>query len=146
MKQPELVSATQAQLDELLALARAASFPQPQYDLLAGVLGTFIYVMHALQNAKTSLKRFRHMLFGKRTESTTNLKKMIGNSADGGEGQVGGATVPMPAALSAEVGKEPQKRKGHGRNGANAYAGAHQVDIALSDLKSGEPCPQCLGN
>ena len=42
MKCPELVSATQAQLDELLALAKA-SFPSAQYELLKGVLGTFAY-------------------------------------------------------------------------------------------------------
>ena len=36
---------------------------------LEGVLGTFVYVMQALQNAKTSIKRFRQMLFGARTES-----------------------------------------------------------------------------
>src|SRR5674476_128613 len=49
----------------LLALAKTA-FPTPQYQLLEGVLGTFVYVMQALQNAKTSLKRFRQLLFGAR--------------------------------------------------------------------------------
>jgi transposase len=147
VKQPELVSATQAQLDELLALARAASFPQPQYDLLAGVLGTFIYVMHALQNAKTSLKRFRHMLFGKRTESTANVLKMIGNGTDGAGGQAGCAIEPAPddsAALSSGAGNESKKHKGHGRNGADAYIGAKHLDIDLPDLKSGDPCPKCI--
>jgi hypothetical protein len=124
MKPPELVSATQAQLDELLALARAASFPQPQYELLAGVLGTFIYVMHALQNAKTSLKRFRQMLFGKRTESTANVLKMIGSGTDGQGGRAAEPAPDDPAALPAGVSKEPKKHKGHGRNSAAAYSGA----------------------
>ena len=147
MKHPELVSATQAQLDELLALARAASFPQPQYDLLAGVLGTFTYVMHALQNAKTSLKRFRQMLFGKRTESAANLKKMIGSGTDGAGGRAGCAVEPAPddpAALSAGNGKEPKKHKGHGRNGAAAYSGAQVTEIPVQGLKSGDPCPNCV--
>lgn len=146
MKQPELVSATQAQLDELLALARAASFPQPQYDLLAGVLGTFIYVMYALQNARTSLKRFRQMLFGKRTESTANVKKMIGSDTDGAGDQAGCAVEPAqddPDALSAGTSKEPKKRKGHGRNGAAAYSGAQVTEIPVQGLKSGDPCPNC---
>ncbi len=147
MKPPELVSATQAQLDELLALARAASFPQAQYDLLAGVLGTFIYVMHALQDAKTSLKRFRQMLFGKRTESTANVLKRIGSGTDEAGGQAEGAAEPAPdapAAPSAGVGKEPKKRKGHGRNGAAAYPGAQVTEIPVPGLKSGDPCPNCL--
>jgi hypothetical protein len=142
VKQPVLVSATQAQLDEILVLARAASFPQPQYDLLAGVLGTFVHVMHALQNAKTSLKRFRQMLFGKRTESTADVLKMIGNGTDGADGQAGRAIEPTPddpAALSASTGKEPKKHKGHGRNGAAAYPGAQVTEIPVPGLKSGEP-------
>ena len=145
--QPVLVSATQEQLDELLALARAASFPQPQYDLLAGVLGTFVHVMHALQNANTSLKRFRQMLFGKRTESTANVLKMIGNGTDGAGGQAGGAAEAAPDdpdALSAGAGKEPKKHKGHGRNGAAAYPGAQVTEISVPGLKSGDPCPNCL--
>jgi hypothetical protein len=40
---------------------------QSQYHLLEGVLGTFVYVMLKLQNAKTSIKRFQRMLFGART-------------------------------------------------------------------------------
>lgn len=146
MKQPELVSATQVQLDELLALARAASFPQPQYDLLAGVLGTFIYVMHALQNAKTSLKRFRHMLFGKRTESMTNIKKVIGSDIGDGSAQAAGIalfTPGDPVALPAGVGKERKKCKGHGRNGADAYPNAKVVEIGLPDLHAGDVCPEC---
>lgn len=82
MKQPRLVSATQAELDELLALAKAASFPQEKYQLLEGVLRTFGYVMQVLQNTKTSLRRFRQMLFGPRTESKRNvLKDNIGSNA-----------------------------------------------------------------
>ncbi len=147
MKQPEFVNATQAQLDELLALAKAASFPPQQYDLLAGVLGTFVLVMQALQNAKTSLKRFRQMLFGQRTESTANVLKRIGNGTDDAGGQAGHAAGPAPddpAAPSAGVGHAPKKRKGHGRNGAAAYTGAPVTEIPVPGLKSGDPCPNCL--
>ena len=74
MKPPEFVTATPAQLEELLALAEA-SFPPPQYQLLKGVLDTFAYVMQALQNAKTSLRRFRHMLFGGSSEKRKKVFK-----------------------------------------------------------------------
>jgi hypothetical protein len=72
MKHPELVTATQAELDEILALTKTTLPPQ-QYQLLEAVLRTFVYVMQALQNAKTSLKRFRRMLFGALTESSANV-------------------------------------------------------------------------
>ena len=44
MKEPELVTATQDELDELLRLAKT-NFPTKQYELLEGVLATFVYVM-----------------------------------------------------------------------------------------------------
>src|SRR5580700_10053573 len=109
MKQSEFVNATQAELDVLLVLAKTA-FPQPQYELLAHVLGTFAYVMGQLQNAKTSLKRFRYMLFGTRTESMANVKKAIEGGIE--------STRDDPATQPADAGMEPPKRKGHGRNGA----------------------------
>ena len=69
MKRPELVNATQEQLDELLSLAKTkTAFSAEHYELLERVLGTFVFVMLSLQNAKTSIKRFRQMLFGARTE------------------------------------------------------------------------------
>ena len=61
MKQPILVTVTQTEIDALLALAQP-TFPPEQYKLLQDLFATFIYVMRALQNAKTSLKRFRQML------------------------------------------------------------------------------------
>ena len=71
-KPPEYVQATQEELDELLALARPV-FPAPQYELLSQVLATFVFVMQALRNVKTSLTRFRKLLFGASTESKHKL-------------------------------------------------------------------------
>ena len=72
MKEPELVTATQEELDEILRRAKPALSVQ-QYKLLEGVLTTFVYVMLKLQNAKTSIKRFQRMLFGHRTELKHNV-------------------------------------------------------------------------
>ena len=97
MKPPEHVNATQEQLDELLTLAKPV-FPAAQYELLQGVLATFVFVMLALQNAKTSLARFRKMLFGGKTESKRNV---LGQGA---------ATGDKPAEVdeaNAEAGAAP---------------------------------------
>ena len=146
MKQPEIISATQEQLDELLALAKAASFPQPQYDLLASVLGTFIYVMQSLQNAKLSLKRVRHMLFGARSENKANVLKSMGEVADTLQDPASGADDAAAADIqeTAFAASDTKVTKGHGRNGAAAYPGAPVVEIGLIDLESGDICPECL--
>ena len=140
MKRPELVNATQAELDELLALAKT-TFPTRQYQLLEGVLGTFVYVMQALQNAKTSIKRFRQMLFGARTESQGNVFKDHGASADG-DPPVASSATPAEGERDGSPPPAPP-RVGHGRNGAQAYCDSPVVEVDLPDLQPGDPCPQC---
>ena len=141
MKPPELVSATQEELDEILALTKK-TLPSKQYQLLEGVLTTFVYVMRALQNAKTSVKRFRQMLFGARTESKEKLFKNLGVASAADEAARAGATPPAPGERS-ENPPTPPAKPGHGRNGAQAYSDSPVVEIDLPDLKSGDQCPKC---
>lgn len=139
MKPPELVSATQAELDEILALAKAA-FPQPQYELLERVLATFAYVMLTLQNARMTLKRFRHMLFGNQSESRAALCKALACRA-GAEHEQDGETVAASSDQPAVDARKPPK--GHGRNGADAYPGATVVVCTHPSVQAGQRCPEC---
>lgn len=119
MKPPEHVNATQEQLDELLTLAKPV-FPAAQYELLQGVLATFVYVMLALQNAKTSLARFRKMLFGGKTESKRNV---LGQGA---------ATGDKPAEVdeaNAEAGAAPVVEESEGKKEG---AGKKKVTAAMA--------------
>lgn len=140
MKHPEVVNATRAQLDELLALAKT-SFPSRQYELLEGVLGTFVYVMQALQNAKSSIKRFRQMLFGTRTESRRNVLK-------DGDARVN-SELPVTQDSSRESSQAEANaalalpRSGHGRNGAQAYSQSPVVTVDPPGLLPGDRCPEC---
>jgi hypothetical protein len=148
MKRPELVTPTQAELDELLALAKPA-FPQQQYQLLEAVLRTFAYVMQALQSAKTSLKRFRRMLFGASTESSANVLQAHATDARGEpvNTEPAGDTAPALADTTvvdaADDGAAPQAKPGHGRIGAQAYRGAPVVTLEPPDVSAGDLCPQC---
>ena len=137
MKPPEIVNASQADLDELLAKARPTFTPE-QYLLLERVFATFVYVMQALQNAKTSLKRFQRMLFGARTEHKHNVLGEL--RADGHVDVCADATSTQAAA---EAAQPKAKRRGHGRNSAAAYSGATVVECEHTELESGDRCPQC---
>jgi len=138
MKEPELVTATQEELDEILLRARPALSDQ-QYRLLEGVLATFVYVMLKLQNAKTSIKRFQRMLFGHRTEHKRNVLEHVvaqdahGQDAAGAGAEVAQVVVPVPKP----------RLPGHGRNAAQAYSGAPIVECDHPDLEPGDRCPQC---
>jgi transposase len=141
MKSPKLITATQAELDEILAMVKTA-LPDKQYHLLEAVLSSFAYVMQALQDAKTSLKRLRQMLFGARTESTANVlgdlradgHVVVRADADDASGS---------AATAAADGTPPKAKRGHGRNGAEAYSGAALIEVALSEPATGQVCPEC---
>ncbi len=140
--QPKIVSATQAQLDELLVLAKP-TFPAEQYALLQGVLTTYSYVMRALQDAKTSLKRFRQMLFGAKTESKHNvLDGKPGAAHDALQGSGVAATGDMSCAKPDKPGAK--QRAGHGRRGASAYCDSPVLEIEVPLLKSGDTCPKCV--
>lgn len=139
MKPPEIVNATQAELDELLAKAKP-TFSSEQYLLLERVFGTFVYVMLSLQNAKTSIKRFQHMLFGGRTEHKRNVLERAAVEADLHGHDAAGAG----AELAEVVVPAPKPRPpGHGRNAAQAYSGAPIIECDLPDLEPGDRCPEC---
>lgn len=147
MKQPELVSATQEELDELLTLAKT-SFPDKQYKLLAGVLGTFVYVMRRLQNAKSSIKKLQRMIFGARTEHKRNVLGATVTGAD--SAALAGDATALDGDPHSEPGGEPggdtglrERKPGHGRNAAQAYSGAPIVECEHTELESGERCPSC---
>ena len=141
MKPPELVTATQAELDQILALTKP-TLPAKQYQLLVGVLGTFVYVMRALQNAKTSVKRFRQMLFGARTESKRRLFEDLGVSATE-EAPLVGAATPAPGDNAGAPAQPVQPaHSGHGRNGAQAFSRLPGGGGRPAQSEIGRPMPQ----
>lgn len=58
-------------------------------------------------------------------------------------------TPPVPVSVripETQPEGEAEKKtasKGHGRNGADDYAGAIRVQVAHPDLKPNDPCPKC---
>lgn len=139
MKPPEIVNATQAELDELLAKAKP-TFTPAQYLLLERVFATFVYVMVSLQNAKTSIKRFQRMLFGARTEHKRNVLEPVGVTQDAHAQEGTGSVAQLPAVV---VPAPKPRPPGHGRNAAQAYSGAPIVQCDHPELESGDRCPQC---
>ncbi len=52
------------------------------------------------------------------------------------------ASSEEPVA-DAEAPKKSSRKKGHGRNGADAYAGAEKIDVPHDWLRAGDACPDC---
>jgi hypothetical protein len=97
-----------AELEQILERTKRV-LSEPEHATLKAAVDTLGLVTQELESSKTSLERLRRLLFGARTEKTDTV---LGDAAEvSGEAKT---SRQKPA-------KPPKKRKGHGRNGADAY-------------------------
>ncbi len=73
---------------------------------------------------KDNLCKLRHLLFGRKTETTERICPAVESS-------------PAAALLP------KTRRKGHGRRSAREYTGAHWIAVNHPSLQKGQRCPKC---
>jgi hypothetical protein len=142
-------------LEELAGIAdRAKAGPLGEADhaTLVQALQTLAFLTQELQAKGASLERLRRMLFGPRTEKTSQV--LGDNAVPGSSGTTGGeagAAAGAPTAsgetsgtgTAGDAAGPPSKRPGHGRNGAAAYTGAMKIPVQHASLHRGDGCPGC---
>ena len=121
---PELVTLSPPQLEALLAKL-AGVLPAESYQLIEKLLRTLQWVMGLIQAKQTTIGRLQRLIFGAKTEKTSQL------FSPPTPAQPAGATAPAP------------KRQGHGRTAAADYTGAQRVKVPHPQLHPGDPCPDC---
>jgi transposase len=129
------------ELDDILERAQTGPLTEEECAKLRGAFETLLYVTDLVGDKDTTIHKLRKILFGASTEKTRNV---IGKET----GNAGGAAAPgnqpdSPRAGDAKDESAPEKAKGHGRNGAAAFTGAHRVHIEHESLKPGQRCPKC---
>ncbi len=129
--------------EELLSLlehARAGALSEAEYQQLKAALDTLVYLTQLVEDKNTTIGRLRQILFGSSSEKMRQVLETLAAGRASSEQQASGgpAGERVPPASA-----EPLARPGHGRNGAEAYRGAHQVKIEHASLKSGNRCPGC---
>ncbi|HEX2941433.1 MAG TPA: transposase [Rhodopila sp.] len=129
---------TEVSLTDLQAILEHArsSLSEKEFATLKGAMQTLAFLTRELEKKNVSIQRLRQMLFGAATESTAKVLKKILDQAISPATQTGGA-------VEGDQGKAQEKPKGHGRNGADAYAGARKVRVPLASLRAGDACPHC---
>jgi transposase len=148
---PEIIEVDSTQLEDVLRRIEGA-VDEKDFTLIRALFQSYTYVTDLVEDKNTSIRRLRELLFGKRTETTRNV---VG-SGDGSEAVPPATAVPGEAATqppsttgepeqksTTEAGTPPPARKGHGRNGADAYGGAERIDVPHPSLKPGDACPAC---
>ena len=138
MKKPaEIIELDVAQFEELKRHLEQRAFEEGDYAKLRGVLDAYLYLVELVENKKTTLARLRKLLFGASTEKTADV---VGREAPT---QDNSPSPSDPAAPQSGDQKRREKKAGHGRNGADRYAGASRVKIRHASLQPGDSCPEC---
>ena len=123
-----------SQLDNALRRAEE-KLDEKDYAILRAVVDAYDTIAELVDDKNTTIARLRKLLFGARTEKT---KVVIG-----GEDVPSSAGQGVAASRTGRKGVANTPRKGHGRNGADAYAGAEKVAVPHESLQPGDPCPKC---
>lgn len=132
----ESIDVSVEELEQLVEQARSVLSPDGYRKLQTAVqtLGTFTQM---LGERDTTIRQLRALLLGWRTSEKTR-KVLDKNPAT--------ENKDPAAADNPSLGSDSQanKRKGHGRNGVDAYTGAQKVPVPHPTLKAKDRCPQCL--
>jgi len=124
---------------------------EKDYAALKAVVDAYAYLTELVDDKTTTIARLRQMLFGASTEKTATV---VGGSKDANSQQQQDCADPIKttpedkaetSSAPAEDGENVEKtpRKGHGRNGADAYTGAERIEVRHESLQPGDPCPKC---
>jgi transposase len=143
---PEIIEVDSPRLEEVLGRAEQA-LAKEDVALLRALVEAYRYVVDLVEDKNTSMGRLRQLLFGSRTEKTNAV---LGRKTDLPDAPpANGAAAATGPASGEGVSEESQgadqapARKGHGRNGAEAYHAAERIDVPHASLKAGDPCPAC---
>lgn len=131
----------QQELEQILERALTAPLAEDDYQKLHAVLETLAYMTQLLENKNTTLQRLRQIIFGASTEKTRQvLQNLAGQPVTS---PASPATEEQSNETSSPQPEESEPTPGHGRNGAEAYAGAEKVKVKHPTLKPGDRCPKC---
>lgn len=116
---------------------------EQDHALLLDAVDTLAEVTSELERKDVSIRTLRELLFGAKTEKTaTVLGEDAGNKKQGDAGDESGEGGSSEGGADHEQ-KRQEKKKGHGRNGADAYTGAEQIECTYGGLSHGQRCPEC---
>jgi transposase len=149
--QSTLLEMDMGTLDEALQHAEE-KLSERDANALKAVVNAYEYLTELVEDKNTSIAKLRKMLFGSKTEKTAAVVEQESenkDSKDEGDAASNSATKSDACiATDPENGAdaeqhEIEQRKGHGRNGADAYRSAEKIEVSHESLKPGDACPKC---
>ena len=132
---PERIELSMSELEAILERSKAEPLSEQDCEHLRSVLQTLYFLTQELEKKRVSVQRLKQLLFGATTEKTQKVLQKAMEEAEMDADAEKEETPKQPAS--------PEKVKGHGRNGADAYTGAEKVKISHKKLQPGDSCPEC---
>ena len=124
----KIVEISRNEIKDLIQKLENASLDVSDHKILKDILVSYLGLNDEILDRKASILRLRRMLFGSKTESSKNILKQFNKAGKD----------------SARANSHSNKKgKGHGRKSASAYKSAEKIKISHSELKHGDPCPEC---
>lgn len=124
-------------------------------DMLKAVADAYAYLTELVEDKNTSIAKLRKMLFGETTEKTAAVvgsgqlsesPSSPDGDASNGNASAGDADTQSRSDANSDAEARSDSAppaKGHGRNGADDYPGAEKIEVPLTSLAAGDPCPKC---
>jgi hypothetical protein len=143
MDRPEEATLSREEGEALLDRLAANTLTTEDRQTLGQVVTFHFWLLFALREAKLSLRRLRVLVFGepsKPDKPASSAGAGTGSGA-GGPPEPGAAPQPEPGPQDQPASKK--RRRGHGRQPADAYQGAQRIACHHEELALGERCPAC---
>lgn len=135
---PKIKKINQNELKDLIERARNNTLTSEDCDNIQAMAETIGFILDKLNKKDFQLKRLLKQIFGIKTEKSKKvLKNHPSDASDDDE------TAKDHEAEEKTPTGPKKKRKGHGRNRAEAYTGAERIFISHAILKNGCSCPEC---
>jgi transposase len=142
MKSAQLIDFSPEYAADLLKRARANELHQSDCEIIEAMISTIIVLKESYEKGKLHIKRLLKMIFGSKTEKRKNVFPDKTSVNDPKKGEPG----PVDETKQNADKNQPEKTtRGHGRNGADAFAGAEKQFVAHTVMKPGDPCTFCDG-
>jgi transposase len=134
---PRVVELDTSKLEEILHRVEINRATAEDHEVIRTLSESYIHLLALLKDKSIRIDRLRKLLFGASTEKTETV---LGDKGDGSTASADDDSESSEETAAKEVSKPS---KGHGRNGADDYPGAEQIQVPHESLEPGDPCPDC---
>jgi len=136
---PQIEQVAMKELESLLQRAKT-KLDEKDYQLFKKLVDSYACLTDLVEDKQMTIKRLRQMLFGASTEKTSDVIKEEKDESESPPATDDDARAPPEKTDEEDL---VTKRKGHGRNGADAYTGAKKIRVPHESLQPGDACPAC---